>query len=107
GLPSDEAKIFISSADWMPRNLERRVEAMTPVETPTVHRQVLDQIMIADLNDRAQSWALWPDGVYTRIAHEVGEDGFNCHKYFMENPSFSGRGSALELKQPPVLKPVD
>ncbi|ACT59598.1 RNA degradosome polyphosphate kinase [Hirschia baltica] len=111
GLPSPEAKIYITSADWMPRNLDRRVEAMTLIENPTVHRQILDQIMVANLNDRMQSWALQSDGHFIRVIDtlddaELSEDHFNVHEYFMENQSLSGRGSALEYAPPPKLKPL-
>jgi len=105
GLPSDEAKIFITSADWMQRNLDRRVEALTPIKNPTVHNQVLDQIMLANLNDRAQSWTLRPEGRYVRNATGKGRQPFSAHDYFLENPSLSGRGSALRLATPPQLKP--
>ena len=104
-LPSPDAKVFISSADWMPRNLQRRVEALVPIENPTVHRQVLNQIMVANLNDNAQSWILQPDGNYRRYRLEEGETAFDAHQYFMQTDSLSGRGSAIELNQPPRLAP--
>ena len=90
--------MFLSSADWMPRNLDRRVETMFPIENSTVRKQLLEQIMIANLNDVSQSWQLGPDGIYRRL--EAQGDNFSAHEYFMSNPSLSGRGSALKISRP-------
>ena len=100
-LPNNDAKIFFSSADWMPRNLNRRVETLIPVDAPTVRSQIMDQIMVANLNDNTNSWDLMPSGKYIRRATE--EAPFSAHNYFMQNPSLSGRGSSLEVSAPKEL----
>ncbi len=104
-LPNSSAKIYVSSADLMPRNLNRRVEVFCPVENPTVHRQILDYIMVANLADQAQSWNLLPNGEYARVSVGDETDKFNIHTYMMTNPSLSGRGASIKYNAPKEPKP--
>ena len=106
--PAAPPKVFISSADWMPRNLNGRVETLVPIINETVHAQILDQVMAASVRDTTNTWLLQNDGTYARVplkseGVEDGKKAFSAHSYFMNNPSLSGRGSALGGKRPKSL----
>ena len=103
GLPSKNAKVFMSSADWMGRNLKRRVESLVPITNKTVHAQIMSQVMAANLADQVNSWVLQPDGTYVRELEGDGGAWFDCHKFFMENPSLSGRGSVGAKDVPKLM----
>lgn len=103
-LPSESAEVYFSSADWMPRNLNRRIETLIPIEATTVRRQIMQQIMVANLNDTTNSWELQQTGKYVRLTPPEGEEPFSAHAYFMENPSLSGRGKSLKYSAPLDLK---
>ncbi len=107
GLPSKKARVYFSSADWMGRNLTRRVETLVEAMNPTVKNQIMGQIMAANLADEAQSWVLQPDGHYVRQLNEGHANPFNCHRFFMENPSLSGRGTAGAKDVPRLAHPRD
>ena len=107
GLPGKTARVFISSADWMGRNLTRRVETLVEILNDTVKAQIVSQIMAANLADEAQSWLLQPDGRFVRYLPEGRDDLFNCHRFFMENPSLSGRGTAGARDVPALTHSLD
>jgi polyphosphate kinase len=107
GLPSKKARVFLSSADWMGRNLTRRVETLVETHNPTVKAQIVSQIMAANLADEAQSWVLSADGAYRRELAPADGRLFNCHRFFMENPSLSGRGRAGAKDVPKLAHGMD
>ncbi|WP_138933647.1 RNA degradosome polyphosphate kinase [Roseovarius arcticus] len=107
GLPHKKARVFMSSADWMGRNLNRRVETLVEIENPTVKAQITSQIMAANMADVAQSWVMAPDGSFARAPMPEGEFAFSCHRFFMENPSLSGRGSAGAADVPQLTHAED
>ena len=109
GLPGKEARVYISSADWMERNLDRRIETLVEIRNSTVRAQIIDQVMAANLRDEAQSWLLQPDGRYVRYATSSEAEGrgelFSCHSFFMQHPSLSGRAAAVQAMCPGSLLP--
>ncbi|MCQ0092582.1 RNA degradosome polyphosphate kinase [Roseovarius sp. M141] len=107
GLPHKKARVFISSADWMGRNLKRRVETLVEIQNPTVKAQITSQVMAANMADVAQSWVMAPDGSFARASLPEGEFAFSCHRFFMENPSLSGRGSAGAADVPQLTHTED
>ena len=100
-MPSSSAKVFISSADIMPRNFDRRYEVMVPILNKTVHKQILNQIMVANFKDNTQAWVMKASGVYSRIKDE--KSSISAHNYFMSNPSLSGRGKSIKINKPKEL----
>jgi len=107
GLPHKKARVFISSADWMSRSMNRRVETLIEIDNPTVKAQITSQVMAANMADTAQSWVMEPNGTFLRAVVPEGEFAFNCHRFFMENPSLSGRGSAGAADVPQLTHAED
>ena len=97
-MPSSKSKVFISSADIMTRNFDRRYEIMVPILNKTVHKQILYQIMVVNLNDKVQAWEMKSDGSYVRVISS--KDSISAHQYFMKNPSLSGRGESIKYNRP-------